>query len=192
MNIDARLEQAQEIYQRGWSDLSKDHSVEHYLMKIIGSLAEADKAHEQGRDVNKEYNNGDSRFETYDKEVKEYVFSKSLYAVLIFNTWQDKLADVYIGLVGLAMHYFFKNGGVLMHDIFLDEDFTLRQLDIDKNLSFSERCFDLVKTLGSATMNDIFSVNTMNLAFELQQYFPAFDLDWHVAEKMKYLQTKEN
>ncbi len=213
MNIEARLEQAQEIYQlqqaRGLYD--GNHSVEHYLMKIIGSLAEADKAYEQGKDVNKipigsEYKNEQfTRKEcylNYSKATKEFPsFRAGLFELYILGTQQDKLADVYIGLMFLIE-------GLQIQGKFCIECDKKEYEDENRipysgylswgydDFSFTEKAYaisDLIHSIRNlysegTNADNILAYELYSKAIQLGDLF-AFDLDWHVAEKMKYLQA---
>ncbi len=203
MTIAERLEQAKEIYQllfeNKGQNASDGSSVEHYLMKIIGSLSEADKANEQGRDVNThayENKNHKEAYKAWQKQHKEAhsSFSKIAYEEHILGTQQDKLADVYIGLMGLAMK--------IKEDYNVSDEKMIKpsgvgvdtRCDVSKRALFSEICYALTKSL----INHLHYLNLHYMPVELFHYSQqigdlfAFDLDWHVAEKMKYLQATKS
>lgn len=198
MTTQERIQQGQAIYQnakdKGFHDVP--FSISHYLMLIITELAEAVEAHRKGVDV---LNTIDHYLEN-GKNINGD-FSPSMFEEHIKDTWQDEIADVYIRLMDLCFLLIEKakedDPSFNVSDIFetleeVEED-GITNFPINIDDPFTERCYVIVNNLTETYPFYYVGcgiANIFQIAISLHTFFDDLDLDWHVAEKMKYNATR--
>ncbi len=201
MTIQERIEQAKAIYKnacdKGFHDPravggnetdsnENEHSVEHYLMLVITELSEAVEAHRKGADAS---NTIDDYLE-YGADL-DGRFVPSMFEEHIKDTWQDELADVYIRLMDLMMDLINKDKHFSMRR-FMEGVEGIRLMRCIDRTAFTKRCFMLVERISEVPSShpEIRQYALFGIALSIQKLFPELNLDWHVAEKMKYNATR--
>ncbi len=205
MTIEERLEQAKAIYQnaceKGFQD--EEYSLEHYLMLVITELSKSVDAYRRKKSCDllvektRDSNESKSRLEVYKDFPAD--FYKPIFDLYIKDTWEDKLADVCIQLIELAM--FIKEQTQLKDETFLEhlrQEIAISPKDIKKysftelSLICSEKILMILKNKKIKHLLPSFIMEVAhNIIIIFSKSFPNLDLEWHIKEKMKYNKIKE-
>lgn len=149
-------------------------SNEHYLCLVISELMEAVEADRKGKRFNKDAK------DTYEL-IQNIKFCKVIYDNYIKGSIEEELADAVIRLLDLCGLRKIKLENDCLDDevleeyshIFIGKTFTESIFNITKNLIDRDISYSLIKIFGLA--------KHMNI-----------DLLWHIEQKMRYNELKEN